>query len=63
MKLGHVAIDGTKVPSVTVSLSLRVEGVRRGSDPQEEPALVDNDVLAEERAAVRAIWERLMGEQ
>ncbi len=28
---------------------------------QDEPALVDNDELAEERAAVRAVWERLMG--
>jgi glutamate-ammonia-ligase adenylyltransferase len=30
---------------------------------QDAPALVDKDELAEERAAVSAIWERLMGDQ
>ena len=38
--LQGLAIDGMRVQTVTVSLSLRVEGVRRGSEPQEEPALV-----------------------
>ncbi|REK25887.1 MAG: protein-L-isoaspartate(D-aspartate) O-methyltransferase [Planctomycetota bacterium] len=38
--LQGLAIDGSKVPSVKISLSLRVEGVRRGTNAQEEPSLV-----------------------